>query len=453
MKIKKAKSIWFVLLLTLMVMGLVIACSGGGGSDGGGGAPHTVSSNDIDDDGDGYTENEGDCDDTVAESYPGAMELCGDGVDQDCDGSDVDCSSVPDTPANVQASDLSEGLTNVEVSWGASNGATYYNVYRAIFEEDGEYILVGENITGTTYTFEQNWKDDVEDIIGLNPGLAYEEGNANDVDKTAFINSLNTYRDNALPTLFGFKAPAYFKVAACDETGCSPMSAADLGQANYIHNQEESEVAMKFIPIWGYAVLLSLADVPSQAQGLSWCGIDLCGAGGGIAMARAGLSGDGNFSINVDVVYDGYTEALVGVDNAYAVMNGSLGGQMNVGPAYQGHYWFTGEFNIVTSGAEITLGMYAEIGGRDENDAPIHDGYANITYQGETYQFSLPIQAADNISGHDGKPIEPNYPARTDIGQWRPSNTVGDPVPLADGPQEGECPHNWTTYTVQTCQE
>ena len=47
--------------------------------------------NDIDDDGDGYTENEGDCDDSDATTYPGAIEICGDGIDQDCNGSDLTC--------------------------------------------------------------------------------------------------------------------------------------------------------------------------------------------------------------------------------------------------------------------------------------------------------------------------------------------------------------------------
>jgi hypothetical protein len=38
-----------------------------------------------DDDGDGWTENEGDCDDADATTYPGASEVC-DGLDNDCDG-------------------------------------------------------------------------------------------------------------------------------------------------------------------------------------------------------------------------------------------------------------------------------------------------------------------------------------------------------------------------------
>ncbi|MCD6293220.1 MAG: putative metal-binding motif-containing protein [Deltaproteobacteria bacterium] len=43
---------------------------------------------DIDDDGDGYSENQGDCDDHDATIYPGAADVYGDGIDQNCDGID-----------------------------------------------------------------------------------------------------------------------------------------------------------------------------------------------------------------------------------------------------------------------------------------------------------------------------------------------------------------------------
>ena len=44
-----------------------------------------VHPDDYDDDGDGYTENEGDCDDSDVATYPSATEQCDD-VDNDCDG-------------------------------------------------------------------------------------------------------------------------------------------------------------------------------------------------------------------------------------------------------------------------------------------------------------------------------------------------------------------------------
>ena len=42
----------------------------------------------TDDDGDGYSEDQGDCDDSNFFVHPGAQEVYGDGIDQDCDGSD-----------------------------------------------------------------------------------------------------------------------------------------------------------------------------------------------------------------------------------------------------------------------------------------------------------------------------------------------------------------------------
>ena len=54
---------------------------------------HTIplSTNDSDDDGDGITEAQGDCNDSNSGIHPNAVEVCGDGVDQNCDGSDPLC--------------------------------------------------------------------------------------------------------------------------------------------------------------------------------------------------------------------------------------------------------------------------------------------------------------------------------------------------------------------------
>ncbi len=66
----------------------------------------TTDPNDTDDDGDGYTENEEDCDDTDATSYPGASEDCSDGANNDCDdyndAEDSDCATgCPDVASST----------------------------------------------------------------------------------------------------------------------------------------------------------------------------------------------------------------------------------------------------------------------------------------------------------------------------------------------------------------
>ncbi len=46
---------------------------------------------DVDNDGDGFTDNDGDCNDFNNAIYPGAVDTCGDGIDQNCDGIDPKC--------------------------------------------------------------------------------------------------------------------------------------------------------------------------------------------------------------------------------------------------------------------------------------------------------------------------------------------------------------------------
>ncbi len=59
----------------------------GGGSDSTGGTGG-IPCDDADLDGDGYSECTHDCDDDNAFIHPGALEICGDGADEDCDGKD-----------------------------------------------------------------------------------------------------------------------------------------------------------------------------------------------------------------------------------------------------------------------------------------------------------------------------------------------------------------------------
>ena len=56
--------------------------------------------NTVDNDGDGFSENQGDCNDGNAAIYLGAAEICGDGIDQDCSGADLACPPDPNTVDN-----------------------------------------------------------------------------------------------------------------------------------------------------------------------------------------------------------------------------------------------------------------------------------------------------------------------------------------------------------------
>jgi len=67
----------------------------------------------IDDDLDGFTENQGDCDDTNAAINPGAIDIPGNGIDENCDGIDAPIALIPDinTVPSIEFGRVDEGAT------------------------------------------------------------------------------------------------------------------------------------------------------------------------------------------------------------------------------------------------------------------------------------------------------------------------------------------------------
>ena len=104
---------------------------------------------DIDNDGDGYTENQGDCDDTDASINPGAAEICGDSVDQDCSGADLVCPDDGDdgvsdglllyNPEDARfflKNDLSGGVADTKFNFGPSNAG--WNILTGDWNGNGQ---------------------------------------------------------------------------------------------------------------------------------------------------------------------------------------------------------------------------------------------------------------------------------------------------------------------------
>lgn len=74
---------------------------------------------DADEDGDGYSVNEGDCDDHDPLRNPGRLETCGDGIDQDCDGRDLPCEEVDHDGDGYSVADGDCDDTNAQIYPGA----------------------------------------------------------------------------------------------------------------------------------------------------------------------------------------------------------------------------------------------------------------------------------------------------------------------------------------------
>lgn len=88
-----------------------------------------LDTNAVDDDGDGFSENDGDCNDQDDTIYPGASEICGDGIDQDCSGADLACDPTEPPLAVTVTIEATEGSYIYD-------GTNWYKITATGFELD-----------------------------------------------------------------------------------------------------------------------------------------------------------------------------------------------------------------------------------------------------------------------------------------------------------------------------
>jgi len=93
----------------------------------------------LDRDGDGFSVNEGDCNDNDSAIHPGAAEICGDGIDQDCSGSDLSCSGLYDLNHDGIVNIVD--ITQVAALWNTAVGNPDYDALCDLSNDDKIDIL------------------------------------------------------------------------------------------------------------------------------------------------------------------------------------------------------------------------------------------------------------------------------------------------------------------------
>ena len=111
----------------------------------------------TDDDGDGFTECQGDCNDTAIAIHPGAAEIC-DGLDNDCNATSDDVA----LPSGAPLLTMQAAGTDASLSWTPLVAATAYDVVRGdlalLRSSSGDFTpstigCAGNDVTGTSLTF------------------------------------------------------------------------------------------------------------------------------------------------------------------------------------------------------------------------------------------------------------------------------------------------------------
>ncbi|KHE91869.1 MAG: prepilin-type N-terminal cleavage/methylation domain-containing protein [Candidatus Scalindua rubra] len=125
-----------------------------------------------DNDGDGYSENEGDCDDTNAAVYPGAADTPDNGIDEDCDGQDATVSN------DVDADGYTVAQGDCDDNDASVNPGETETAYNGI-DDDCNPSTPDDDIDGDTYLVATDCDDSNP---AVNPGALEILDNGKDDD-------------------------------------------------------------------------------------------------------------------------------------------------------------------------------------------------------------------------------------------------------------------------------
>ncbi|MBM3427599.1 MAG: T9SS type A sorting domain-containing protein [Bacteroidetes bacterium] len=186
---------------------------------------------------DGYSLESGDCDDADAFSFPSAIEICGNGVDEDCIDGDQSCEILgctDPTANNYNPEATTDDGSCISAIPGCTD-PTAFNFNPDATEDDGSCIAVVEGCTDVTaFNYNQSANTDDGSCIAVVEGCT-------DVTAFNYNQSANTDDGSCIAVVEGctdVTAFNYNQLANTDDGSCIPVveGCTDLMACNY--NQE-----------------------------------------------------------------------------------------------------------------------------------------------------------------------------------------------------------------------